>query len=578
MEQTLEKFKSHLFKVCEDDCLRKLALDFYEDFSKFYKGQVFVRENFETIEIDGEIYEQDIVKDLFADKDEVTAEEIFTYNFINFVEKLEFFEKQNHVAGVVNAIKKRILLYKPNSKQFFNYIVDKTKDTPPLFSIFSESNLIKGVELSKNQIAEYKAIAKKYDIDMEAQIQALRKNPEKIIKETFYHEFCHLFEVRKFKNGKYLKNNMSSRIVELKNKRRKKCMSGVTSIDENLKVKEKFIKDNACLIGSNALSEILNEELNQNVLRRFSTKDVSGLYQSTASKKQMNSGSTYRINYDFATLFKCVIFDEDMKNLRFNASHMIKCFNQFQISEELLSKCIEDIKTNLININYDIYFRVQNVLDNLKSGKNTSFEIINILSGVFENAKNMDDTFVFYTKLSPYLIEFKENIQALYMDVIKSSVIQKLNDDQFVKDDEFYKQLNQTLENIDNFLIYPVENIEENYFDENGKKERKNHSSLNLYSLDKCVEKFKNKLENHKQIKIFHELFHLIKQHVENLPDEERERVLSHLTFFEKQDSIDKKYFALQVSLTFDEIYNERTFHLSRQTNRQLDDSEKDLF
>ena len=91
MQYTGVEFVKHLNSVCKDKELAQYAIRMYNDLVTFYYGEKFTKDCFETIEIDGKIYNQDIVNELFKDgRQYVTIDQIFTYQFIHFVKSFSF--------------------------------------------------------------------------------------------------------------------------------------------------------------------------------------------------------------------------------------------------------------------------------------------------------------------------------------------------------------------------------------------------------------------------------------------------------------------------------------------------------
>jgi len=126
MNKKLEnEFISHLKAVCGSRELRSFAKDFYVDFCYKHEGQVFTKDNFETLNINGKEVEQDVVKHVFKHKETATAEEIFVYLFKHNISSMGFFnsrDKRTHmpnVSGYVAAMNKKLKIKNCKLDKFY---------------------------------------------------------------------------------------------------------------------------------------------------------------------------------------------------------------------------------------------------------------------------------------------------------------------------------------------------------------------------------------------------------------------------------------------------------------------------
>ena len=46
---TKEIFEQHLNEVASDKLLKQFSMEFYDDFCEYFQGQVFTKDNFETL-------------------------------------------------------------------------------------------------------------------------------------------------------------------------------------------------------------------------------------------------------------------------------------------------------------------------------------------------------------------------------------------------------------------------------------------------------------------------------------------------------------------------------------------------
>ena len=105
----LTEIEEYLDKVCKDKELKLYALSYCIDILNVNKDKTFTKEDFETLTIDNEEVEQDIVKTLFKDKTIVSFEEVFVETLKQNLQSIDFMpEKDNLTCALYNTHYKTI--------------------------------------------------------------------------------------------------------------------------------------------------------------------------------------------------------------------------------------------------------------------------------------------------------------------------------------------------------------------------------------------------------------------------------------------------------------------------------------
>ena len=203
---TRQRYENHLIKICKDEPLRQVAMEFYDDFCEYYQGQVFTRDNFETLKINGEVVEQDIVKDLFKDRDEVLPEEVLTYLFTHHIKTMMSLAKRTtSTVGSINPMKGFLRVYMPTLANE----VRKERDAILKEGVFIPVTIKTAKERSKFIREENKKRRKEFKERKQEIIEKAKTTIYEKMKRWMYHECAHIVQTRSFKNGEYFKVGLS---------------------------------------------------------------------------------------------------------------------------------------------------------------------------------------------------------------------------------------------------------------------------------------------------------------------------------------------------------------------------------
>ena len=536
------EFEKHLKKVCKDKELRQYALEFFEDLSKKYAGQVFTKDNFETLVINGEEVEQDVVKAIFNNKQTSTAEEIFLYLFKNNIHKLAFFtsatDLEDGSVGVVSATELYLGIKKRNLSEFCGSVSQMVEPIKPVDVPEKEWK-----KTRKKQRREFKAQQKTEAKELE---EKAYRDRSASYHHSLYHELGHVFELKTFAGRKHIKNNMSTRVVTQLGK--DDCVSSETmEITSEQIAKRKELEDlakqgqlppstetfieNMYDVGANAISEILNEIYASEI--EGSLEVSSGLHCSSFGSKfyrkaKMEGDCGYNSNQDIATLFKLALGETDVKNLRFNSKLIINEINNLKISEEDLNlakqQLIELMKQKSTS-EKDMAL-AEDIAKELQ--KCDVFSTIGVIMGVGK----------FVTNDKQQCVEdYKIIVQSLLVKGIFNNITEQLADESVVKDEAFFEKINATLIEIDSSLHYPNQMLA---FQRHGRTVR---YTERFYEQELDVSTIETLAKNHPEythISTFASLVKEVKQYVN------KECVLTNIgdimTYLQQQAEIDNKY------------------------------------
>ena len=410
---------SYIDKICNSQELRKIAKNFFVDFCKFFEGQTFTKDNFETLVIDGKETLQDIVLDLFKNKTEIPAEEVYlyllknNYNSLNFIEK----NKKNKISGRNNAVYKSI-------------------------EIVNE--------------------------DLNEQNKELLAEKTKFFIETIYHELSHIFEIKSFKKRQYLKNGLTNKVICL-NKNKTESISYLHSYNiskKDVKLNPKStpslsyniakIAENLYADGYYAISEIANETFALLVANKFSLVDNSDVFNlcdgDFARKAKVNAKSYYTKDYDILCLMQLAT-GADWKDLRFNPKKVFTLLNNLDISKDSLSFAKDDFCYLFEKTSPPGWQGIFKDISNTISDCDISTTIA-LVMGQTLRVEN--------SKISQSVDSYKIIVQNLLIEAIKNNIEKDLANNEVKKDSAFFENLNSTLEKIDQIICYPVD-IKEYY-------------------------------------------------------------------------------------------------------------------
>ncbi len=449
---TRKIFIKHLYKVCKDKLLRKYAYEYFLDITKYFENVRFSKQDFESIIIDGEEINQDIVIGLLSNVESITIEEVVTYLFVNNISSIEYFSEDE------------------SDERLGQY-----------------NQIIKKVQISRKCLESYE-----------------------ILKHTLYHELSHVFTKKTYVNGKIINSSMvsSSFIVdennyyvyvsndkvhkELLNKmfKREKDKILITNVD--------YI-DNLKSTGEYELYEIFNEELacliEGSLLFTNNSLDLTN--NSYNQKSELVSPCVYRENYFAVVLLKLVLENSNEKNLYFNSNQIFKNLESLKIDEKILDELVADLtflilrQLDLDTKNEALFNSSYNYLKNMDI-----YSLVSICIGAGKMTNNINISKNDYTIIT----------ESLIIETFKQKILNDLVDESRAKDKNYFLDLNDSLLAIDGFLNYPIfkrninENLESLPISVWAKDMPKFQHLVSFNSLidliNSIVEKYRSKVEN----------------------------------------------------------------------------------
>ena len=531
------EFKKHLLKVCRDKKLREFTIDYFKDLKEKFQDQSFTKDNFETLHVYGMEIEQDVVKNIFATKDEVSAEEVFLDLFKHNVKKIKTYDltEESTTVGYYSCGEKSV-----------NIGIRKTDENsyeePTDLHISKPENISEKDWKKQLKAEQRKKIKETKKLNKEQKKLSESKYDNKI-KHTLYHELSHVFETKTFENGKYIRYGINNELIvkshgdkfmindkENINKETFKTAKiitnkGITRTIYNPKDVIRSMSYNGAVL----LSEILNEEitcmLDDSILVQ---KNVLTTSKNLDKKSVLKGWCAYNKNYDIPVLLKLAVRDVDYKDLRFNAKKVIENINNLNISTEKLQSVKENFIKNFENTSYSnqYSFFKDELMKELMS------------CNVFETITTMLNV---YNQLGERIIDneyqtgnnYKAFVHDLFIESIKNDIVADMKNPNISKDEAFFEKVDITLKTIDQFILYP--NFVEGFY-----IKTKDSSSPN-YKVEygmfiTTVEQYANKYSDMTHLTNFNELINEVKKcaSLNNINFE-------NLSFFKEQKEIEEK-------------------------------------
>lgn len=525
-----EDYIKYLHTVCDDEIIFDIASKYIEDLSKLYKNKYFTIEDFQQLNIDNKVYNQDIVNDMFTHRKMLKAEEIFYYLFTHHVKKIEFAQSNvlgKGVAGKTSLVKKNILL---NQKSFTR--TPKIKCLDKKYKINSDFHLDDILSLQNSRIFK---IIDTFSTKINHLIQRDSEYDYKYLKKVIYHEFSHIFEVKTFNKVQYFNHGMMS-ITDILNPERYMIPFNISNSINN----QEFINDISG--GLRALSEIYNEIFSAKILKDedksvLKNKDMSVLKMSDINYTQkytFNHHTDYQINYEIVKLINLLMFDneneEDM--YRFNFSSYYKKMKQIEVSPEVLKK-LKTIYMFLISA-HDEKFKDKKYFNEyyecLKECNIPCFIFILMVG------KHYLDNIYFLNKKQSFY-QYKFLLQELLVDALSNKIEKQLKDCSVIKDYKYFERLEQTLQTIDNFILLPNQII--NYDIPIIRKTEVHNMSVKQYA-----EKYKDK----EYIQKFYSLIQTVEKFIDENSDALTKKQ-KDMQFFSNQENLDLRYISIKNKL-----------------------------
>ncbi len=568
------EFDKYIKKICKDKQLELFAKSFFTDFAKRYEGQTFNKSNFETLSIGGKEVEQDIVKKLFISKKEVSAEEVFLELLKQNVSTLQIFEKDKEHGtsdGYLDSTEKTLGIKKIDRVSLVKSYIPKSVAMLRPFGMSDKEYLKLQNQQKKDEKKNRKSIIAEAKTN-----QTLSEQINANYRHTLCHEFGHIFELKTFEDRKYIKNNMSNRILlreknssyvgfygtEISKDSYRESFTEANKSKKLLDVKPEMFLTTIKDIGANAISETLNEEFTCLTDKTLNIEESFFVWKGHPRKKELKGDCAYNKNYDIVSLLKLAVEGEDLKNFRFNTKSVIDKINTLNISQEFLI----EIQNSLISNIRDTATtkdeqKIAEIVSNLIKKEDT-FGTISVLMGLSESFKN--------DKNELLSENYKVAIQRILIESIKNDLIGQINNPDIDKDIQFYEKLNSKLKTIDSFICYKAD---VKYFQE-GNCQMPTRSyclTTNLYT----TKDFADNYPEEKHLVAFNELVEITEKSVNENKDN-IENLSGIMTFFTEQQKIKERH---QELLKKEEKFKQQQIEESEQveyTKEQQGKSYKD--
>lgn len=537
--ETFNQFEKHLKSVCKNKELREIAIQYYHDLGKHMEGVTYTKDDFETITYNGEIVEQDIVKDLFSKQESATAQEVFTYLFKTKVQYLFGYKSKERsgVAGAYNAVGQYLNVKLLPSEAFYR------RPELAVFSYITEGKSLKQAKKERSQLIKQ---------SVESAFQKAEFERSDDLKSNLYHELSHVFETSSFLDGKVTKTGFKEEYAvkhkkggvycqesELSNSGIKQSVQEEKLLQKDLKQKRvsninKFVE----LIkrtGTTSLAEILNEEFSQKV--KGLIKEASGcvIASGFTNKKFLVGACGYNKDYDMLNYFRVSLGEETLSKNRFSSKKIVNKLNNLNLSDEFLNKFKQDTKQLIQERN--------NFIPNEKA----------ITDGVCDQIDGLSTSdliflIIGYNSFSPSNVEGTQKclIQSILMENYKNNTLEKLNDPEVIKDKAFFEKLNNDLEKLDDYTLYPkgYTTFKQQSYRPTILDTIRVHNPK-IYSVRQYAEY--EKMETATPYEAFADLIDAVKecveQNKENIPELEET-----MTFLKSQEEIEQNYKNLQDS------------------------------
>ena len=516
MEQLLlrEKYIKHLHKVCKNRALREYATQFFDDLCKKYDGKIYTAEDFATQEVDDKVLKQDVVIDLVERQGGATMPEIYLYLFEKNVKSIKFFSRfTGAVEGDNDFVSKKVRVKTYSLKDFYkpSKIMPKAVPYNPDMPKAQYDRLCK-IEEKKAKIAQKEE-------NKRARRQAFINWKEKH-HHVLYHELAHVDELETYGGRQFVGNHFCSDERFVRENDRKYTQAkpvlflSSAELDEEDEKREKPIPKEDLLLrslrdGKVAISEIFNEEFACEVEGTLDFREPQRLVMEITNenrtifysrKRELAGNCDYNQNYDLACLTRALLGNLDFKKARFNSKEVIKRINQTAIDMNF----VRDKITQLLDMATSVSPEPQKVTVT-ENGKTKEVQLPGDAE-IFEYYKSKLGDMNFYQTLclcygvpkmaqasgckmyQDYLVpEVRKATQEILIEAVLANLERDLADVDVPKNEEFYKQLDDSLIAIDNFILYRYDDVRLRVEDQ---KEEKYFKSTYLYSAKKMVEDY----------------------------------------------------------------------------------------
>ena len=535
----LSKIQNHIDKVCQYDTIKKYTLAFFEKLCSRYSDKMFRKEDFETISFNGKEVEQDVARDLFVDRDSVSASEVFAYLFENNIDRIAYLNYDSDLGGEVDFVNKELYIKMVSPYKFYQ---EKKLPAGKGASEIEEAK-------TRKELKQYKAFA----------LSQASKEAEKEEQHILNHELSHILSIRSFAKRKLVKINTSDYVkVNTKGKKYVGC-SGYDITNEKVLVEQEnhkslFTLENYKQIdparimtflrakGGNSISEILHEAFVKKI------EGVSEVVEQNndarlSNKQALEEENFYNDYYDVAQLIKLATREQDEIDIIFNPKQFINKLNNLNVSKETMSE-----------VNGKFYSLIKEITKEKDLQDYPNYQFIKKLIGGKESSlANEFSSSDIYTKLAVllgsatilkienkkdrYIEDFKILAQEILLEGISNNIINELEDQSVEKNVMFFKEVNDALNIIGDNLLYPDRRTLTWYSEEEIKhllikfyaEKEKDHTYFKAFSklidrIDAEVQKQEATLPNISKVMTFLEQQKQREQSLETLEKEEEKR------------------------------------------------------
>lgn len=528
-----EKFKKHLYKLSSDESMREMVLEFYDNFSKLFHNEFYTRDDFDTIDLDGTVIEQDVVKNLFKDKtvDRVSAIELYVELFCQDVKSIKpiDFGDDSMKEGCYDFKSKCLTLKKTSPEDlYYKYISGKDlKEEFPKQYKKRVKNIRKSMDDILKENDETYAPVVRYCIDT-----AKRKD-----KETMSHELAHVFAMRLFQRkfcmdcyvkGLLVRVNRYQAIID--NGAGKFCYK-----DNLLKLKRGSVQRRVAesmFCGLREIAEISNEVLSRKILdgKVGLQSNENRLHYLTRenyiSRMELCSDVLYNANYYILRFLDCIKpgFEDDV--MKCKKSSIVQEIKDLEIDSQVLHDCQERI-ANLAKQMPELSIQDECVLAEALNNMG-AFNTILFCCSMIRFVKNSEKRNVFNN--------FTIESQAILVQAIKEKITSELKDQNIEKNEEFFKQVSDTLFEVGSYLLLPNE---EGVYEYLPKYAHELDSNIHKFTTH-STKRFAEEHPNLKHIAIFNELVNDVRQEINKFNPEGS--LFYKLQFFRDEIEYDSRF------------------------------------
>ncbi|MBE7073597.1 MAG: hypothetical protein E7379_00665 [Clostridiales bacterium] len=522
-QKAKQQFEKHFKRLCKDKYLVGCASLFFDRLASCYEDVIFSKADFEKLIIDGKEIEQDVVNDLLTENETVSAEEIFSYLFINNIKKINVADKKlGENSGAVDFSRKILAIKRFSPKLFYR--------EPVAGSFLKPANISEEAWAKQLKILR-KAEAKRLKIAKNQAIERANDDMLKAMEGILYHELAHVFELKIFANGSFAKNDATDRVFIKTDKNKyvvKKCSNLTREDIENAREKQKKSDiEGAFNIlktrGATAISEIFNERFACKITKRYELSNDDYVVGAKFYQKQTMLGNcVYNIDNDIASLISLLV-NEDEKSWRFNSQILTNKLKNLKISQEKF----EEIKAEFFKSLSLIY--PFNMMIKRDGGLDTSYiqDTYSLLTGIIGGAKCVTE--------EKDVEKIKILAQELLIEGIKNEISECLTGQDFENNKQLYKKVDDAMLIIDNVLLYPE--AKKGFYDKGFDSLHLQKESIDLAKVY-SVEKYAEEYGYLGHIKAFDGLIKKVKSAIGK--SEEK------FKFFAKQKQLNLKYSELQ--------------------------------